>query len=185
MRVQGDDMEQTHQAVEGAHEASGAGMPQLDISTFPNQIFWLLVALVVIYLVLSRIALPRIAAILSERQGTIAGDLAAAEDYKLKAKDAEAAYEKALADARTQAQKIVAETKAEIQKELDAATAKADAEIAKRSAESEAKIGEIRTGALAAVETVAKDAAAEIVAALGGKADASVIAEAVGARVKG
>ena len=178
-------MEQTHQAVEGAHAASGAGMPQLDISTFPNQIFWLLVALVVIYLVLSRIALPRIAAILSERQGTIAGDIAAAEDYKLKAKDAEAAYEKALADARAQAQKIVGETRAEIQKDLDAATAKADAEISKRAAELEAKIAEIRAGAVAAVEAVAKDTAEAIVAALGGKVDAEVVAAAVGARVKG
>ena len=57
-----------------AHEAaagSSAGMPQLDISTWGNQIFWLLVALVVIYFVLSRVALPRIGAVLAERSGTI------------------------------------------------------------------------------------------------------------------
>jgi F-type H+-transporting ATPase subunit b len=41
------------------------GMPQLDLGTFDNQIFWLLITLVVIYLVLSRVALPRIAAILA------------------------------------------------------------------------------------------------------------------------
>ena len=109
-----------HDAVQGGAEAPGhaaesASMPQRDFSTFPNQIFWLVVTLVVIYWVLSRIALPRIAGVLADRQGTIAGDIAAAEDYKLKAKDAEAAYEKALADARAQAQKIVAETRAEIQ----------------------------------------------------------------------
>ncbi|WP_375546094.1 F0F1 ATP synthase subunit B' [Sedimentimonas flavescens] len=167
------------------HAAESAGMPQLDFSTFGNQIFWLLVTLVVIYWVLSRIALPRIAAVLADRQGTIAGDLAAAEDYKLKAKDAEAAYEKALADARAQAQKIVGEARAEIQKELDVATAKADAEISARAAESEARITEIRAGALEAVEAVARDTAAEIVSTLGGKADASALAEAVGARLKG
>jgi F-type H+-transporting ATPase subunit b len=175
-----------HGAVEAAgHAAESAGMPQLDFTTFGNQIFWLLVTLVIIYWVLSRIALPRIAAVLADRQGTIAGDIAAAEDYKLKAKDAEAAYEKALADARGQAQKIVAEARAEIQKDLDAATARADVEIGARAAESEARIGEIRAGALEAVEAVAKDAAAEIVAALGGKADAGALASAVGARLKG
>ncbi|MCL7463605.1 F0F1 ATP synthase subunit B' [Phaeovulum sp. NW3] len=172
-------------ATAAGHAAESAGMPQLDFATFPNQIFWLLVTLVVIYWVLSRIALPRIGAVLADRQGTIAGDLSAAEDFKLKAKDAEAAYEKALADARAQAQKIVAEARAEIQKDLDAATAHADAEIAARAAESEARIGTIRAGALEAVEAVARDAAAEIVAALGGKADEKALAAAVDARLKG
>ncbi|MFC5737666.1 F0F1 ATP synthase subunit B' [Sinirhodobacter huangdaonensis] len=173
-------------AGDAAHGAAAAvPMPQLDLSTFPNQIFWLCVALVVIYWMLSRIALPRISAVLADRQSTIAGDIAAAEDYKLKAKDAEAAYEKALADARAQAQKIIAETKAEIQKDLDVAIARADTEIAKRAAESEGRINEIRAGALEAVEAVARDAAAEIVVAFGGQADTGALASAVSARVKG
>ena len=99
--------------------------------------------------------------------------------------EAEAAYEKALAEARAQAQKIAGETKAEIQKDLDAAIAKADAEIAARSAESEARIAEIRDGALAAVDQVAKDTAGEIVAALGGNSDASAVNAAVEQRLKG
>ena len=68
-------------------------MPQLDFSHFPNQIFWLVVALVVIYLILSKVALPRIGSILAERQGTITNDIAAAEDLKQKAVEAEAAYD--------------------------------------------------------------------------------------------
>ncbi|WP_374272136.1 F0F1 ATP synthase subunit B' [Paenirhodobacter enshiensis] len=168
-----------------AAQSQSSGMPQLDFSTFPNQIFWLVVALVVIYLVLSRIALPRISSILAERQNTISGDVAAAEDYKAKAREAEAAYEKALADARSQAQKIVAEMQAELKKQIDAATAKADADITARAAASETKIAEIRSNALVTVEAVAKDTAAEIVAALGGKADAAALADAVATRVKG
>ncbi len=178
-------MDNQHLAEEVAKESHVVGMPQLDFSTFPNQIFWLLVALVVIYLVLSRIALPRISAILAERQGSIAGDIAAAEEYKLKAKEAAAAYEKALAEARKQAQKIVTEARAEIHKDLDAAIASADEKISARAAESEARIGEIQSGALASVKTVAQDAAAEIVTALGGKVDADAVALAVAARVKG
>ncbi|WP_415183616.1 F0F1 ATP synthase subunit B' [Phaeovulum sp.] len=175
-----------HGAADAAgHAAQSAGMPQLDFASFPNQIFWLLVTLAVIWWVLTRLALPRISAVLADRQGTIASDLTAAEDYKLKAKDAEAAYERALAEARAQAQKIVAEAKAEIQKDLNAATAHADAEIGARTAESERRINEIREGALEAVEVVAKDTAAEIVAALGGKADAKALTAAVSARLKG
>lgn len=165
--------------------ASGPGMPQLDFSTWGNQIFWLVVTLVVIYLILSRVALPRIAAILSERQGTITNDIAAAEDLKVKAQEAEAAYEKALVDARTEAHRIVAEAKAEIQSDLEAAVAKADAEIAAKTAESEKAIAEIRAGAAEAIEVVAKDTAAELVSALGGSADADAVSNAVDARVKG
>ncbi len=150
-----------------------------------NQIFWLVVSLVVIFFVLSRIALPRIAAILAERQGSITNDIAAAEDLKVKASEAEAAYDKALADARSDAQGIVAQTKAEIKADLDAAMAHADAEIAAKTAEGEKAIAEIRAGALESVKEVAKDTAREIVAAMGGQADAKTVNAAVTSQMKG
>ena len=171
-----------------AHEAaagSSAGMPQLDISSWGNQIFWLLVALVVIYFVLSRVALPRIGAVLAERSGTITNDLAAAEELKQKAVAAEKAYNDALAKARIEAAKIVAQAKAEIQTDLDAATARADVEISAKTAESEARIAEIRANAMESVTEVAKDTALELVSFLGGQADAETISAAVSARLKG
>lgn len=174
-----------HTAEAAGHAAESAGMPQLDPSTFGNQIFWLLVALVVIYLILSRVALPRIGSVLANRHDTIARDIAAAEELKAKAQDAEKTYNQALVDARTEANRIIAATKAEIQSELDVATAHANAEIAAKAAESEARINEIRAGAMAAVTQVAQDTAGEIVGALGGTADAAAIAEAVNARLKG
>ena len=161
------------------------GMPQLCAEWIPNQVFWLLVTLVVMYLILSRIALPRIGAVLAERKGTITNDLAAAEELKQKARDAERAFNEALATARTEAAKIIASARADIQKDLDAATAKADAEISAKAAESEKRISEIRAGALEAVEAVAQDTARELVAALGGSADAKSVTAAVAARLKG
>ncbi|NJM82225.1 MAG: F0F1 ATP synthase subunit B' [Tabrizicola sp.] len=168
------------------NENGGAiGMPQLCAEWIPNQIFWLLVTLVVIYLVLSRIALPRIGAVLAERKGTITNDIAAAEELKQKAVEAERAYNDALVSARTEAAKIVAAARAEIQKDLDAATAKADIEIAAKAAESEKTIAAIRDGAAEAISQVARDTAKELVAALGGSADAKSVTAAVTARLKG
>lgn len=172
-------------ATEATGAASAPGMPQLDFSTFGNQIFWLLIALVVIYFILSRIALPRIGAVLAERQGTITNDIAAAENLRAKAIEAEAAYNKALADARLEANRIIAEAKAEIQADLDRAIAKADAHIAAKAAEGEKAIAEIRATALENVTEVAKDTAKEIIAAMGGKADARSVTAAVNARMKG
>jgi F-type H+-transporting ATPase subunit b len=171
--------------VDGGHAGESVGMPQLDFATFGNQIFWLLITLVVIYFVLSRIALPRISAVLAERQGIISNDIAAAEELKLKAVEAEEAYNQALADARVEAGRIVAEARVEIQADLDVAIAKADAEIAAKSAESEKAIADIRASAMDSVKVVAKDTAKEIVAALGGKADAKSITAAVTERLKG
>jgi F-type H+-transporting ATPase subunit b len=179
-----------HAAVNGGADAAhggaeAVGMPQLDFSTFPNQIFWLAVALVVLYLILSRLALPRIASVLAERSGTITGDLEKAEELKRKAVEAEETYQKALADARAEAQRVIAEAKAELQREIDEATAKADAEIAARAAESEKAIAEIRASALENVRAVAEEVAREVVALLGGKADPKAIAEAVSAKIGG
>ncbi|PID37399.1 MAG: ATP F0F1 synthase subunit B' [Rhodobacterales bacterium] len=177
----------TTPAADAAHGAaeSGAGMPQLDFSTFGNQIFWLVVTIVVIYFVLSRVALPRIKGVLDERSNTITKDLAKAEELKQQAVEAEEAYNKALADARAEAAKIVAEAKAEIQADLDVAQAKADAEIAARAAESEKAIAAIREGALDSVKVVAKDTAKEILTSFGFKADAKSVTAAVTARMKG
>ena len=166
-------------------DAGGAAMPQLDPSTFSNQIFWLLVTLVVIYLVLSRIALPRIAAVLAERSGTITNDIAAAEELKQKASEAEAAYLQALADARAEAADIVAKTKADIQADLNAELAKADEKIAAKAAEGEAAIAEIRANAIASVSEIATETTAAIVSAMGGTADDKAIAAAVADRMKG
>lgn len=175
----------TEAATEVAHEAAKAGMPQLDPTHFANQIFWLVVTLLVIFFVLKQVALPRIGGTLATRRGTIVNDLAAAEELKQKAIAAEKAYNDALVSARAEAGKIVTAAKADIQADLNKAIAKADAQIAAKATESAGRIDEIRAGAQDAISEVAKDTAKELVAALGGKADARSITAAVTARLKG
>lgn len=171
-----------HVIEEGEHGASG--LPQLDFDTFPSQIFWLIVGAVVLFMLMTRIALPRISSVLEERADAIADDLDKADELRRAAEEAEQAYHQALADARTKAQGIAAETRAEIQKDVDAAMVKADAEISARTAESEKRIAEIRTEAMASVEVVATDTAAAIVdAILPDAADAGAVKAAVQSRV--
>ena len=164
---------------------AAAGMPQLEFSSFPNQILWLVVAIVVLYLILSRVALPRIGSVLAERAGTIANDIAAAEQLKLQAAEAEAAYHRALDEARAAAAKVIEAARAEIQADLDAAIAHADARIAARTAEAEVSLAAIREQASTAVSEAARDVAAEIVASFGVTVDAAKVSAAVDARLKG
>lgn len=171
-------------AYEGQADAHGAtGMPQLDPSTFDNQIFWLLLSLVAIYLMVSRVVMPRLGGILATRSGTIANDIAAAEDLRAKAREAQGAYDKALADARAEANRIADETRDAIQGDLDRALAEADARIEARTAESARSIAAIRAEAGRSVEEVARETARELVAAMGGQADDAAVAAAVSRRM--
>lgn len=161
-------------------------MPQLDPGLFPNLIFWLLVSLGALYLILTRVALPRIGRILAERNDAIAGDLEQAAVFKRRAEEAESAYNAALARAREEAQKIAADTKTQINKELATLMARADAEIAVKAAESERRIREIEASAADSVSEVARSTAFAIVAALGPRpADDAAIEAAVANRLKG
>lgn len=193
-------MEHEEPAAAGAEHAAGehttgtlavdehaeAGMPQLDFSIYPNLIFWLVVAIVALYLILSRIALPRIGLVMAERNDAISNDIETAALYKRRAEEAESAYNAALAQARDEAHRIAAETRAGIDKELAGLLAKADAEIAVKAAGSEKRIAEIRESATRSVEEVARDTAAAIVAALMPQAaDQTAVDAAVTDRLKG
>lgn len=182
--------EEAQHVAELAEEAHGtakeSGLPQLNLDTFPSQIFWLVVALVVLYLLFSRVVLPRIGGVIEERHDAVEDDLDRTAEYKRRAEEAEKAYQKALADARAESQRIANETKAEIQKEIDAATAKADEQISAKLEESEARIAEIRTEAAAAVKAVAHETALALVEAVApGAADEDAVKSAVESRSQG
>lgn len=169
---------------DGVHEEAAKGMPQLNFDSYTSQIFWLCVSLIVLFFALKNIALPRIASGLEERSDAIEDDLDRASEFRRKAEEAEAAYEKALADARAKAQEIAQATRDEIQKDVDAAIAKADAEIAARAAEGEKRIAEIQKSAMAAVEEVAADTAVAVVEAVApGAADEKAVRAAVAERM--
>ena len=80
------------------------GLPQLDVSAFPTQIFWLIISFALLYWIMSKMAVPRIAEVLEERQERITDDLETAERLKSEAEKVQADYEKALAEARSEAQ---------------------------------------------------------------------------------
>ncbi len=167
----------------GAEAASG-GMPQLDFTTFPSQIFWLLVSLGVLYYILSKVALPRIAGAIEDRHDAIEDDLDRAAEFKRRASEAEKAYDAALAAAKAKAQEIAAAARADIQKDLDAAIARADAEIAARSADAEKRLAEIRAASADSVAQVARETAFALTEALApGLADRAAVEAAVAAKL--
>ncbi len=160
------------------------GMPQLDFTTFPNQVFWLVVTLVVIYLILNEIAIPRIREILAERKRTREHDIELAETFRAKAVECEEQYERALKEARSKAREVLDSAKAEFAKDLESATAEADERIAVKLAESEERIRDIRANAIKSIENVAGEVAEDIVRVImPGAHDQDAIQTAVSARM--
>jgi F-type H+-transporting ATPase subunit b len=144
-------------------------MPQLDLSTFPSQIFWLAVFFVVLYLLMARLALPRIEKIIDERRNRVEGDLDKAGQMKSEAEAVIAAYEKALADARHQAQLTMKETGERLGTIAAERLRQAGSVIAERTIIAEQRIAAAKSAAMAnlrgvAVE-VARAAAAKLVGA--------------------
>ena len=163
-----------------AHAQESGGLPQLDVSRFPPQLFWLAVTFILLYLLMSKLALPRVGDILRSREEKIAGDLNRAEQLN---KDADAAlkgYEQALAEARAKATEIAAQTRAAIQAVADARQAEAEARLSAQAAEAEASIRATRDQALSQVREIATDTAVAVVARLlGDQPDASSVDAAV------
>lgn len=173
--------EQAHAAVEHAAEthASG-GLPQLDVSTWPGQLFWLAVSFTVLFMMMWKVVLPRLRNAIEERRDRIADDLDTAADFKQKADESAAEYEKLLSDARAKAHSMALGNRVEVDKAMAAEAAQADLEIAKRQDAAEQRIADMRTEALAKVETIAVEATRAIILQLtGAELDAKSIQSAV------
>jgi F-type H+-transporting ATPase subunit b len=147
-----------HTQVPGAHK-----FPPLQTETYASQLFWLALVFILLYLLMSRIALPRVASIIEERNAHIQDDLAEAERLREESEAAIAAYEKALADARSRALALANETREREAKLAEAARKDLDARLQIRIAEAEKVIADRRTAAMANVKDIAVEAAAAIV----------------------
>ena len=154
----------------GAAQAAEGGMPQLNFHDFAPQIVWLVITFVVLYLVMSKLAVPAISGTLDKRQAKIQGDLDAAEKASEDTRSAVDAYQKRLANAREEARGL---TRA--RGEADAATATAELtkqgeKIAAQIAAAEQRIAGQRKQVMEGLEDMAHDVAAAVYAKLAGSA---------------
>lgn len=174
-----------HDALEAAEHASGGGaFPPFDFTTFVPQLFWLAVSFTILYVVLARVALPRIAAALEERRDKIADDLDTAEQLRRQAEESLAAYEKSLAEARAEAARIVGDARATIKAETDARRAEVDAELTAMTVAAEEHIAAAKKSAIADMRSVAVDVAGDIAQRLlGAQAPRDSVERAVDAKL--
>jgi len=172
-----------HTETDGGHKAP---FPPFQKDTFASQLVSLLVAFVALYLIVSRIALPRVGSLLDERQNKIEGDLATAQKLRDESDAALKAHESELASARSRAQAIGAETREKLNAASEAERKTLEERLSVKLAEAEKTIAATREAAMSKVRSIASDAAIAIVQRLTGVApDRRSVNKAVDATLKG
>ena len=173
----------SHTEAEGGH---GGGFPPFESSTYASQLVSLVIAFVALYLIVSRIALPRVGSVIDARQNAIEGDLAAAQKLKDESDAALKAYESDLAAARSRAQAISNETREKLNAASEAERKTLEDRLSVKLADAEKQIAATRQSAMSNVRGIAADAAGAIVHQLTGVLpDGNTLNSAVDASLKG
>ncbi len=158
----------------GAHE--GGSFPPFEQTNWAPQFVWLVLIFGALYLLMSRLALPRVANILTTRETTINADLDAARSTQAKAQIAAKHNDATLAAKKDEAQAIGREAQAKAAAEGAAHRAAAEQKLAQAISAAEHRIAAEKAEKMKHVESVAKEAAAAIIAKLtGAEADAASI----------
>ncbi len=160
-------------------------MPQMDFTTYAPQLVWLVISFVLLYVLMARMALPRIESILSMRERRIEGDLTEAAEMGRKAEAAQKNFDKVTSETRARAQKLASESRAAANTAQLARMAKKDAELAEQAKKSDAEITAARNKAMGSLRDVAADvaqAAAEKVT--GSRISRDVALQAIDAELK-
>jgi F-type H+-transporting ATPase subunit b len=150
-------------------KASGSSFPPFDPTWVASTLFWLVVTFGLLYILMSRVALPRLGAVMEERADKIAGDLKQAAEAQARADAAGQAYEEALAKARANAQAIATKARDDANQAFEQRRKSLEAELAGRLTAAEAQLAETKTRAMGNVAAIASDTANVIVERLTGK----------------
>ncbi len=168
-----------------SHNVEGAVFPPFDTTTYGPQLFWLAITFGALYLLMSKVALPRIGEILEVRRDRIEGDLAEAERLRQKTDQAIEAYETELAAARAKSHALADKTRNDVKEQLDNKRREVEAELAKQMASAEARIQKTKEQALENVEQIAAETTVALVSKLTGKISIKEARSAVSTVVKG
>lgn len=161
-------------------------MPQFDPEWFASQIFWLVVTFGLLYLLLSRIAIPRIAEVMEERQDKVEDDLTKAEKLRNEAEEILAEYEKTLAEAQSEAQKTVRAAEQEMAQHAAERHEAFGKDLTKRTREAEERIDKAKGEAIEGLRSMAGEVAQAATAKLiGVEVDAKQAEKAVSEAAEG
>ena len=145
---------------------NSGGLPQLDITTWPSQLFWLVVTFVIGYFLISLLVAPSISSVLENRSNKISDDLETAKRAQDNAKDVYNSYEETLREARSLAAIATAKALEEAKAETASRNTAINKKLAASAKKAETRLSEVREEALSSLEDLATETSQKIIAEL-------------------
>lgn len=142
-------------------------MPQLDFSTYSSQFFWLVLTFLILFLLLSKVYLPKILDIFELRGKTISENIQAAHLAKDEAVRLKKEYEEMISNAAKIRSNKLAESNKEIFIMIEAALLKQENDLNYRLSQAEERIKNFEIKSSDDVSLIAKSAVKEIISSLG------------------
>ena len=144
------------------------GMPQLDFSTFPNQIFWLVIFCVVLFAIVKFFIIPRMEDIFANRRKIIDGNIAKAEEIRLRVGEIEKQIEEELRKAKSQCDEIMNTSGNNIKEQMSQALEDSKIATSQLISEAEGRLKKLRDGSETAIEKISEELANEIIKKVSG-----------------
>ena len=143
-------------------------MPQLDISVFSPQIFWLIISFVCLWWLMAKVALPKVALVLEERQTKINDSLDIAKNLQREAEGEIEAYKTTISEAREKARTVINEATQQGTQESLTQQSELRESLTEKIALAEAEIETANDSALESIHQSAKEVATIVLNRLGG-----------------
>jgi len=164
----------THAVPGGTTQVAGkggseGGLPQFRMEHWGGQVVWLLMLFAILYVLFSRVFVPRFRAVVDIRARTIADALAEARRVQGESDAKAQAVKSEIERARVEARKLVADARVRAAESMARTKAGQDAELAAQIHDAEVRIRGLRDRAMSNVRAIASESAADIVTKLTGK----------------
>ena len=146
-----------------AFAAESGGMPQLNPEFWISQIFWLILTFGILYLVLSRLILPKISNNLESRKSQILENIEAAEKQREDSETKLSEYEEIISKSKLQAKTIFNQSREKALKDINAKKEVLNKQIENEISEAEKEIKSLRDGAPEKINKIAIETSSELI----------------------
>ena len=146
-----------------AFATESGGMPQLNPEFWVSQIFWLILTFGILYVVLSKLILPKISNNLESRKSQILENIEAAEKQREDSETKLEEYEKIISKSKLEAKNIFSQSREKVLKDISAKREVLDKQIDEEISKAEQEINNLRESAPDKINMIAIETSSELI----------------------
>jgi len=149
--------------IEKVFASGGGGMPQLNPEFWVSQIFWLIITFGILYIVLSKLVLPKISTNLELRKSQISDNIEAADKQREESESKLKEYDEIISRSKTESKNIFNQARDKALKDIDAKKGVLNKQIDEEIKKAEEEINKLRLEAPAKINKIAIDTSSELI----------------------